>query len=214
MSKILRASISVAGRISFSRKSIIAAYSGSLLCISWVWGFWGSSFLGELISQESYGRLDKQSTLPWILPRRWTILKSYCCKSILLDDCLRNVNVSTSFGGWRYQHSPKIVLLPIASKFGSQEVNRFIQLCAKFQLPRSFELFETIFFKSSKNGASIGKNFVAAFAKNESLYRRISTKYKSSKLFWRILEDNKRNKRENRGNKTVRIFASNSPCRP
>ena len=70
------------------------------------------------------------------------------------------------------------------------------------------------FFKSSKNGSPVGKNFVAAFAKNESLYRRISTKYKSSKLFWRILEDNKRNKRENRGKKTVRIFASNSPSRP
>ena len=66
----------------------------------------------------------------------------------------------------------------------------------------------------SKNGAAVGKNFVAGFAKNESLYRRISTKYKSSKLFWRILEDNKQNKRENRGKKTVRIFASNSPSRP
>ena len=39
--------------------------------------------------------------------------------------------------------------------------------------------------------------FVTSFAKNESLYRRISTKYKSSELFWRILEDNKQNKREN-----------------
>ena len=37
------------------------------------------------------------------------------------------------------------MLLPIASKFGPQEVNRFNQLCAKFQLPRSFELQETIF---------------------------------------------------------------------
>ena len=64
------------------------------------------------------------------------------------------------------------------------------------------------FVKSSKSGASVGKNFVAAFAKNENFYRRISTKYKSSELFWRILEDNKRNKRENRGNKAVRIFAS------
>ena len=34
-------------------------------------------------------------------------------------------------------------------------------------------------------------DFLAAFTKNESLYRRISTKYKSSKLLWRILEDNK-----------------------
>ena len=45
--------------------------------------------------------------------------------------------------------------------------------------------------------------FVTSFAKNESLYRRISTKYKSSKLFWRILEDNKQNKRENLDKKTV-----------
>ena len=34
-----------------------------------------------------------------------------------------------------------------------------------------------------------GKEFVAGFAKNESLYRRILTKYKWSKLFWRILEE-------------------------
>ena len=52
---------------------------------------------------------------------------------------------------------------------------------------------------------------MTAFAKNESLYRRTWTKYKSSKLFWRILEDNKQNKRENRGKKTVRIFAFNFP---
>ena len=80
--------------------------------------------------------------------------------------------------------------------------------------PGEFWALRNDFFKSSENGASVGKNVVAAFAKNESFYRRISTKYKSSKLFWRILEDNKRNKRENRGNKTVRIFASNSPSRP
>ena len=43
------------------------------------------------------------------------------------------------------------------------------------------------------------------FAKNESLYRRISTKYKSRKLFWRILEDTKQNK-QNRGKKTVWIL--------
>ena len=52
--------------------------------------------------------------------------------------------------------------------------------------------------------------FVTSFAKNESLYRRISTKYKSSKLFWRILEDNKQNKRENRGKKTVWILRADS----
>ena len=44
---------------------------------------------------------------------------------------------------------------------------------------------------------------MTAFAKNESLYPRIWTKYKSSKLFLRILEDNKPKKRENRGKKTV-----------
>ena len=51
----------------------------------------------------------------------------------------------------------------------------------------------------------------AGFAKNGSLYRRISTKYKSSKLFWRILEDNKQNKRENWGKETLRICVCKSP---
>ena len=52
-----------------------------------------------------------------------------------------------------------------------------------------------------------GNDFVAGFAKNdhESLYRRILTKYKSSKLFERILEDNKQDKRENPGKKIARI---------
>ena len=65
-------------------------------------------------------------------------------------------------------------------------------------------------------GVATRNLFVAVFAKNESLYRRISTKYckyKSSKLFWRILEDNKQNKHENGDNKTVRIFACRSPIR-
>ena len=57
------------------------------------------------------------------------------------------------------------------------------------------------FSKTEKNGGRTGEVFVAAFAMNESLYRRISTKYKSSELFWSILEDNKQNKRENRGRK-------------
>ena len=35
----------------------------------------------------------------------------------------------------------------------------------------------------------------------------ISTKYNLSWLFWRILEDNKQNKRKSRGKKTVRFFA-------
>ena len=65
-------------------------------------------------------------------------------------------------------------------------------------------------------GVATGDLFVAVFAKNESLYRRISTKYckyKSSKLFWRILEDNKQNKHENGDIITVRIFACRSPIR-
>ena len=51
------------------------------------------------------------------------------------------------------------------------------------------------------------RDFVAGFAKNdhESLYWCILTKYKSSKLFWRILEDNKQDRRENPGKKTVTI---------
>ena len=63
------------------------------------------------------------------------------------------------------------------------------------------------FFKSGKNGGPVGKNFVAGFAKNEDLYRQISTKHKSSKLLWRILDNNKQNKREDQGKKTVRIYA-------
>ena len=60
-----------------------------------------------------------------------------------------------------------------------------------------------MFLKNEK----CGKDFVAGFAKNdnESLYRRILTKHESSKLFKRILEDNKQDKRENPGKKTVRI---------
>ena len=52
--------------------------------------------------------------------------------------------------------------------------------------------------------------FVTSFAKNESLYRQISTKYKSSELFWRILEDNKQNKHENQCKKTVWILRADS----
>ena len=59
--------------------------------------------------------------------------------------------------------------------------------------------------------ASRGEFLWAGFAKNASLYRRMSTKYKSSKLFWRILEDNKQNKRENWGKETLRICACKSP---
>ena len=54
-----------------------------------------------------------------------------------------------------------------------------------------------------KLGHEIWRSDAAAFAENESLYGRISTEYKSSKLFWRILEDNKPKNRENRGKKTV-----------
>ena len=69
------------------------------------------------------------------------------------------------------------------------------------QASREFWASRNHFFKSCKNGGPVGKDFVAGFAKNESLYGRILTKYKSSKLFWRILENNKQNKRENQGEK-------------
>ena len=97
------------------------------------------------------------------------------------------------------KNSKKVALLPIASKFGPQEVNRFSQLCASFQPSLCFWASPNNFSKTYKN---VGPT-VTAFAKNESLYRRIWTKYKSSKLFWRILEDKKPDKRENRGKKTV-----------
>ena len=66
--------------------------------------------------------------------------------------------------------------------------------------------FTQRFFRIWENGAAMCDVFVTTFATNESLYGWISTKYKSSKLFWRILEDNKQNKLENRGTKTVWIL--------
>ena len=71
--------------------------------------------------------------------------------------CLPNVNISTTFGRWHDQHSQKIVLLPIASKFGPQEVNRFSQLCAKFQALGSFELHATIFSNLVKMALPSGR---------------------------------------------------------
>ena len=62
-------------------------------------------------------------------------------------------------------------------------------------------------FWPSRTELSKSLNFTAY----ESLYRRMSTKYKSRKLFWRILEDNKQNKRENWGKETLRICACKSP---
>ena len=75
--------------------------------------------------------------------------------------------------------------------------------------PRGVLSFTQRFFKIWENdpyGWFATREYVASFAKNECLYRQISTKYKSSKLFWRILEDNKQNKHENRGKKTVWIL--------
>ena len=43
-----------------------------------------------------------------------------------LTHSLPRSKISTTFGRWRDQHSQKIVLLPIASKFGPQEVNRLV----------------------------------------------------------------------------------------
>ena len=67
---------------------------------------------------------------------------------------------------------------------------------------RAFENFE---FYGESQGI-----FVSQLCENASLYRRMSTKYKSSKLFWRILEDNKQNKRENWSKETLRICACKS----
>ena len=85
--------------------------------------------------------------------------------------------------------------LTIAPKFGAE-----IDLASPS--PRGLPASRHDFLKTEK----YGKDFVAGFAKNESLYRQSLTKYKWSKLFWRVLEDNKQNKRENRGKKTVRII--------
>ena len=72
--------------------------------------------------------------------------------------------------------------------------------------PREALRFTQRFFKIWENGAAMCDVFVTSCATNESLYGRISAKYKSSKLFWSILEDNKQNKHENRGKKTVWIL--------
>ena len=70
-------------------------------------------------------------------------------------------------------------------------------------LPREFWASRNDLSNFEKMSADACGVLLTSFAKNESLYRRISTKYKSSKLFWRILEDNKENRRENLGKKTV-----------
>ena len=74
-----------------------------------------------------------------------------------LTHSLPRSKISTTFGRWRDQHSQKIVLLPIASKFGPQEVNRFSQLCAKFQALGSFELHATIFSNLVKMALPSGR---------------------------------------------------------
>ena len=51
----------------------------------------------------------------------------------------------------------KTVLLLIASKFGPLEVNRFSQLCAKFQALESFELHATIFSNLVKMALPSGR---------------------------------------------------------
>ena len=53
--------------------------------------------------------------------------------------------------------SPKIALLPIAPKFGPQEVNRFSSLCAQFQPPGSFELYAAIFSNLVKMAVHSGR---------------------------------------------------------
>ena len=53
--------------------------------------------------------------------------------------------------------SPKIALLPIAPKFGPQEVNRVSSLCAQFQPPGSFELYAAIFSNLVKMAVHSGR---------------------------------------------------------
>ena len=69
---------------------------------------------------------------------------------------------------------------------------------------------QSVAFDTVDHGNLLSR-FTTGFAKNGSLYRQMSTKYKSSKLFWRILEDNKQNKRENWSKETLRICACKSP---
>ena len=57
--------------------------------------------------------------------------------------------------------------------------------------PGEFWASRNDFSKFEKISPATWDVFLTSFAKNESFYRRISTKYQSSKLFWRILEDNK-----------------------
>ena len=65
--------------------------------------------------------------------------------------------------------------------------------------PQSVISFMQWFFENGEIWKWTQQGFAAAFVKNESLYRQISTNYKPSKFFWRILEDNKQNKREKVG---------------
>ena len=83
--------------------------------------------------------------------------KSYWNAENLFFYCLPWSKISTIFGRWRDQPSQKIVLLLIASKFGPQEVNRFSQLCAKFQALGSFELHATIFSNLVKMALPSGR---------------------------------------------------------
>ena len=83
--------------------------------------------------------------------------------------------------------------------------------CVAVSAPQSVISFMQWSFKNWEKWKSMRQGFAAAFAKNERLHQQISTKYKSSKLFWRILEDKKRNRCENCSRKTVRIFVCNTP---
>ena len=82
------------------------------------------------------------------LPCRPSFIKG--TKLLYLTHCPRRLGPPMLRHRQRKKKSQKIALLPIASKFGPQEVDSFSQLCAQFQPPVSFELDATIFQKCRK----------------------------------------------------------------
>ena len=90
------------------------------------------------------------------------------------------------------QHSQKIVLLPIASKFGPQEVNRFSQLCAKFQALGSFELHATIFSNLVKMALPSGRILSRLLRRMKAFideFRPNTSQANYFRGFWRITSE-------------------------
>ena len=115
-------------------------------------------------------------------------------RSFLLvpSHCLPRSKISTSFGRWRDQRSQKIVLLPIASKFGPQEVSRFSQLCAKFQALGSFELHATIFSNLVKMALPSGRILSRLLRRMKAFideFRPNTSQANYFRGFWRITSE-------------------------